>query len=213
MSTAQAFSNTDTLFGRGRKQDLFVTAKAIAPSDYKLRGAGLAMRYGFHDTAFGLALVVVTDQGLCGLGFAEDSEEGRQEAMLDMTRRWPLATFTQDAEETWAYAQRVFNPEEWVEANPLKLVLIGTEFEIRVWRRLLEIPVGQTTSYSTIAHDLGKPTASRAVGAAVGRNPISFVVPCHRVLAKNGGLCGYHWGLDRKRRMLGWEAELIGYAT
>ena len=125
-----------------------------------------------------------------------------------MMGRWPRASYVEDRESTAPIAGRIFDPARWSEETPLRVVLIGTDFEIRVWETLLRIPLGAATTYATIADRLGKPKAARAVGRAVGRNPISFVVPCHRVLGSNGKLCGYHWGLTRKRAILGWEAGL-----
>jgi AraC family transcriptional regulator of adaptative response/methylated-DNA-[protein]-cysteine methyltransferase len=123
-----------------------------------------------------------------------------------MQRRWPLATYVPDQAGTAAIARRIFDSSQWSAEQPLRVVLIGTDFEVRVWETLLRIPLGRATTYSDIASRLAAPKASRAVGAAVGKNPISFVVPCHRVLGKSGALTGYHWGLTRKRAMLGWEA-------
>ena len=122
--------------------------------------------------------------------------------------QWPAAVYVEDSAFTAALAQRVFDPREWRPERPLRVVLIGTDFEIRVWQTLLAIPLGRATTYGSIAKDLDKASASRAVGTAVGRNPISFVVPCHRVIGKSGDLCGYHWGLPRKRAILGWETAL-----
>jgi len=127
-----------------------------------------------------------------------------------MTSRWPKARYVEDAEATAALAQRIFDAKLWREDRPLRVVLIGTDFEVRVWERLLTIPMGRASTYSDIATKLGRPTASRAVGAAVGKNPVCFVVPCHRVIGKHGDLTGYHWGLTRKRAMLGWEAGRVG---
>lgn len=126
-----------------------------------------------------------------------------------MRSRWPEAHFLEDEAATAAPVARIFNPGRWTAEKPLRIVFIGTEFETRVWQTLLKIPMGRATTYSDIAGHIGNPKASRAVGAAVGRNPISFVVPCHRVLGKSGGLCGYHWGLTRKQAILGWEAGLV----
>lgn len=192
------------LSGPGRLHDLFVTHEAMSPGEWKARGAGLTIRYGFHVSPFGQALVMVTDRGLAGLAFADDGDE--QACLDDMTCRWPNATYVRDDEATAPYAARIFDPERWHPEEPLRIVLIGSDFQIRVWEALLRIPLGQAVTYSDIAGQLGQPTASRAVGAAVGRNPISFVVPCHRALGKSGALTGYHWGLTRKRAMLGWEA-------
>ena len=192
------------LSGPSRLHDLFVTHEAVTPGAYRARGEGLTMRYGYHPSPFGRSLVVATDLGLAGLGFAD--EIGDAAALADMTRRWPRAAFLEDSAATAPLAARIFEPTNWQPETPLRVVLIGTDFEIRVWETLLKIPVGKGTSYSAIARHLEHPTASRAVGAAVGRNPISFVVPCHRVLGRSGGLTGYHWGLTRKRAILGWEA-------
>ncbi|MGL3606960.1 methylated-DNA--[protein]-cysteine S-methyltransferase [Rhizobium sp. G187] len=192
------------LSGPGRLHDLFVTHEAMSPGEWKARGAGLTIRYGYHPSPFGLSLVMITDRGLAGLAFAETG--GEAACFDDMARRWPNAKYVEDSEATASYAARVFHPERWSAEEPLRVVLIGSDFQIRVWQSLLEIPLGRAVTYSDIAQKIGQPTASRAVGAAVGRNPISFVVPCHRALGKSGALTGYHWGLTRKRAMLGWEA-------
>ncbi len=192
------------LSGPGRLHDLFVTHEAMSPGEWKARGAGLTIRYGFHPSPFGTALVMVTDRGLAGLAFADTGEE--RASFEDMAGRWPNATYLEDSAATARYAARIFNPERWRADEPLNIVLIGSDFQIRVWQALLNIPLGKATTYSKIAGEIGQPTASRAVGAAVGRNPISFVVPCHRALGKGGELTGYHWGLTRKRAILGWEA-------
>ncbi|MEP5574545.1 MAG: methylated-DNA--[protein]-cysteine S-methyltransferase, partial [Nitratireductor sp.] len=127
-------------------------------------------------------------------------------ALDDMTRRWPNAAYVEDMAATAPYAGRVFDPQRWRQEEPLRVVLIGTDFQVRVWEALLRIPMGRAKPYSAIATEIGAPKASRAVGAAVGANPLSFVVPCHRALGKSGALTGYHWGLTRKRAILGWEA-------
>lgn len=199
----------------GRLHDLFVTHEAMSPGTYKSGGEGLHIRYAFHASPFGEALVMATERGLAGLAFADEGggsdETGRlafdrADALADMQRRWPKARYTEDEAFTAPYAGRVFQPERWKQEDPLRVVLIGTDFQIRVWEGLLSIPVGQATTYGDLAHSIGKPTGARAVGTAVGSNPISFVVPCHRVIGKSGSLTGYHWGLTRKRAMLGWEA-------
>lgn len=192
------------LSGPGRLHDLFVTHEAMSPGEWKARGGGLTIRYGFHPSPFGLALVMVTDRGLAGLAFADAGEE--RACYEDMSQRWPNAAYVEDSAATAPYAAHIFDPGKWSCEQPLRVVLIGTDFQVRVWESLLKIPLGKAVTYSDLAHDIGQPTASRAVGAAVGRNPISFVVPCHRALGKNGALTGYHWGLTRKRAMLGWEA-------
>lgn len=192
------------LSGPGRLHDLFVTHEAMSPGEWKARGAGLTIRYGYHPSPFGLALVMITDRGLAGLAFADPG--GEVACFEDMAQRWPNALYVEDVEANAPYAARVFHPERWSADEPLRVVLIGSDFQIRVWESLLAIPLGRAVTYSDIACKIGQPTASRAVGAAVGRNPISFVVPCHRALGKSGALTGYHWGLTRKRAMLGWEA-------
>ena len=192
------------LSGPSRLHDLFITHEGVSPGIYKARGKGLAIHYGFHPSPFGRALVMLNEGRLSGLAFVD--EEGDAACLADMTRRWPEAHYVQDQVATAPFIARIFAQRNWRAEEPLRIVLIGTDFEIRVWEQLLTVPMGRATSYSEIAGRLGKPSASRAVGAAVGRNPISFVVPCHRVLATSGALCGYHWGLTRKRAMLGWEA-------
>jgi AraC family transcriptional regulator of adaptative response/methylated-DNA-[protein]-cysteine methyltransferase len=193
------------LSGAGRLHDLFVNHEAMTPGDYKRRGAGLEISWGYHASPFGQALIMATERGVAGLAFADGADE-EQAIFEDMTRRWPAATFTHAPEKTAPYAARVFTPELWNKSDPLKLVLIGTDFEVRVWDALLKLPPGQAITYSDLASHVCSPRAARAVGSAVGRNPISFVVPCHRVLRKDGGLGGYHWGITRKQAIIGWEA-------
>jgi AraC family transcriptional regulator of adaptative response/methylated-DNA-[protein]-cysteine methyltransferase len=192
------------LSGPGRLHDLFVTHEAMSPGEWKKGGEGTRLAYGFHPSPFGTAVVIASARGLAGLAFAD--EGGEQPALEDMQRRWPLAAYVHDQAGTAAIARRIFDPSRWSAEQPLRVVLIGTDFEVRVWETLLRIPLGRATTYSDIASRIAAPKASRAVGAAVGKNPISFVVPCHRVLGKSGALTGYHWGLTRKRAMLGWEA-------
>lgn len=192
------------LSGPSRLHDLFVTHEAVSPGEYKTGGAGLVIFYDFVPSPFGTALVMLNERGLCGLAFAD--EAGEQATFEDMARRWPRAEYRRDPARVAPVAVRIFNSARWQPDQPLKVFLIGTDFEVRVWETLLRIPLGKTTTYSSIANRIEKPKAARAVGAAVGRNPISFVVPCHRVLGKSGALTGYHWGLTRKRAMLGWEA-------
>lgn len=196
------------LSGPGRLHDLFVSHEAMPPGVYKARGRGLTIRYGFHDCPFGRVLLMVTDLGLCGLAFADQGAE--TVTLEDMKKRWPEAQYISDAFATAGYVSRIFDPSRWCAERPLRIVFIGTDFDTRVWQALLRIPMGKAATYSGIASHLGKPGASRAVGSAVGRNPVSFVVPCHRVLGKSGSLSGYHWGLSRKQAILGWEAGVIG---
>jgi AraC family transcriptional regulator of adaptative response/methylated-DNA-[protein]-cysteine methyltransferase len=196
------------LSGPGRLHDLFVTHEAMSPGEWKNGGSGMKLAFGFHPSPFGIAIVIASDRGLAGLAFADTG--GEQAALADMKRRWPGATYVEDAGRTGVLAQRVFDTRLWRTDQPLRVVLIGTDFEVRVWQTLLRIPMGKITTYSSIAANVDRPNASRAVGTAVGKNPISFVVPCHRVLGKSGALTGYHWGITRKQAMLGWEAGQIG---
>jgi AraC family transcriptional regulator of adaptative response/methylated-DNA-[protein]-cysteine methyltransferase len=195
--------------GPGRLHDLFVTHEAMSPGDYKSRGAGLTIRYGFHLSPFGVALIMVTDRGLAGLAFNDAGSE--RAAFADMSSRWPNATYVEDMAATAPYAARIFDPAKWRGDQPLRVVMIGTDFQLRVWEALLRIPMGHARSYSAIASQIGAPAASRAVGAAIGANPLSFVVPCHRAVGKSGALTGYHWGLTRKRAILGWEAGQLAH--
>jgi AraC family transcriptional regulator of adaptative response/methylated-DNA-[protein]-cysteine methyltransferase len=195
------------LSGPGRLHDLFVTHEAMSPGEWKAGGEGLTLTYGFHPSPFGTAVVMATPRGLCGLALADSGEE--QAALADMQRRWPKARYVEDASATAPLARRIFDPQTWRADRPLRVVLIGTDFEIRVWETLLKIPMGRFSTYSDIAAKVCSTKAARAVGAAVGKNPVCFVVPCHRVIGKSGDLTGYHWGLTRKRAMLGWEAGQV----
>lgn len=196
------------LSGPARLHDLFVTHEAMSPGEWKSGGADLTLRYGFHPSPFGRALVMASDRGLAGVAFADAGHEPA--ALAEMQRRWPKAQYAEDAAGTATIARRIFDPALWRPDRPLRVVLIGTDFEVRVWETLLSIPLGRASTYSDVAKKLGRPRAARAVGAAVGRNPLAFVVPCHRVIGKAGDITGYHWGLTRKRAMLGWEAGQAG---
>jgi AraC family transcriptional regulator of adaptative response/methylated-DNA-[protein]-cysteine methyltransferase len=195
------------LSGPGRLHDLFVTHEAMSPGEWKSGGEGITISHGFHPSPFGSALVMATERGLAGLAFADAGEEAA--ALADMRSRWPKARYVENAALTLPIARRIFEPALWRPDRPLRVVLIGTDFEVRVWRTLLKVPMGRATTYSDIAARLSAPKAARAVGAAVGKNPVCFVVPCHRVIGRNGDLTGYHWGLTRKRAILGWEAGRV----
>jgi len=199
------------LSGPGRLHDLFVTHEAMSPGEWKSGGEGLTVFFGFHPSPFGSALVMATERGLAGLAFADPGEEPA--ALADMKARWPRATYVENSARTAAIARRIFDSSQWHEDKPLRVVLIGTDWEVRVWETLLQIPMGRLVTYSDIAGKVRSPAAARAVGAAVGKNPVSFVVPCHRVVGKSGELTGYHWGITRKRAMLGWEAGQVGAAA
>jgi len=200
---ADRFTVLDTalstgLSGGGRLHDLFLTWEAMSPGDYARGGEGLVLDWGQAQTAFGPALAMASDRGLTGLAFTE--EMGFDAAMADLQSRWPKAGFRQNQDRVGPMIEAAFA------GQPTALHLIGAPFQIKVWEALLAIPSGQVTTYSQIAGAIGHPAAVRAVGTAVGRNPISFFIPCHRALRKSGGLGGYHWGLPVKRAMLAWEA-------
>ncbi len=186
------------LSGSGRLHDLFLTWEAMSPGDYARGGAGLTILWGWFDSPFGPALVMATDRGICGMGFAD--EMGAEAAMADLVGRWPKAEFVEDPMSIRPLVDSALGGRD------AGLHLIGAPFQIKVWEALLSIPTGHVTTYADIAGAIGHPQAHRAVGTAVGRNPISFLIPCHRALRRDGGLGGYHWGLPRKRAMLAWEA-------
>ena len=199
------------LSGPGRLHDLFVTHEAMSPGEWKSGGEGLSISFGFHPSPFGKALIMATDRGLAGVAFADAGDE--ETALADMRRRWPKAAYVADETRTAGLARRIFDPSRWRKDQPLRVVLIGTDWEVRVWEALLKIPMGRVATYSEIAGKVCTPTAARAVGAAVGKNPVAFVVPCHRVIGKSGDLTGYHWGITRKQAMLGWEAGKVERAA
>ena len=190
------------LSGGGRLHDLFLRWEAMSPGDYARAGEGLTIAWGWFDTPFGPALAMGTERGLCGLGFA--AETGRDATMADLTARWPKARFVDAPEQVAPWVAAAFDGR-----GEAALHLIGAPFQIKVWEALLHVPSGHVTTYSDIAGAIGHPKAVRAVGTAVGRNPVSFLIPCHRALRKAGGLGGYHWGLGVKRAMLAWESARI----
>jgi AraC family transcriptional regulator of adaptative response/methylated-DNA-[protein]-cysteine methyltransferase len=191
------------LSGPSRLHDLFITCEAVTPGEFKQRGAGLTIHYGFHPTPFGDCLLALTGRGLCGLAFAE---EGNTDALLaDFRQRWGQAELIYDPAATLPYAVHIFELTSEPGGPPMQLYLRGTNFQLKVWQALLHIPTGQLTTYGLIATALGQPNASRAVGSAVGDNPIAYLIPCHRVIRKAGELGGYRYGLARKQAILGWE--------
>jgi AraC family transcriptional regulator of adaptative response/methylated-DNA-[protein]-cysteine methyltransferase len=189
------------LSGGGRLHDLFLRWEAMSPGEYARGGEGLTIFWGWFDSPFGPSLVMGTDRGICGMGFG--GEMGAEAAMEDLVGRWPRATFVEDPMMLRPWVLAAFGASA-TEETPL--YLIGAPFQIKVWEALLSVPSGQVTTYSEIAGAVGLPRAVRAVGTAVGRNPISFLIPCHRALRRDGGLGGYHWGLPVKRAILAWEA-------
>ena len=197
--TTLAVSHEVGLSGNARLHDLFIRWEAMSPGTYARGGADLTVYWGWYDSPFGQALVMGTEKGLCGLAFA--AETGTDAAMEDMLSRWPKATFVEDPMVLRAMVDAAFN-----QSGETALHMIGAPFQIKVWEALLRIPSGQVTTYSEIAHAIGSPKAVRAVGTAVGRNPVSWLIPCHRALRKSGALGGYHWGLPVKRALLAYEA-------
>ena len=188
-----------------RLHDLFVSCEAVTPGEFKSRGAGLTIRYGFHPSPFGEALLAVTDRGICALVFrAEQSRTG----MLEQLRRdWENAHCVEERIETGKLMSVIFSAADRARA-PLTLYLKGTNFQVKVWEALLSVPPGTVTTYEAVARAIGEPGAGRAVGGAVGKNPVAFIIPCHRVIRKTGELGGYRWGTGRKRLILAWESAM-----
>jgi AraC family transcriptional regulator of adaptative response/methylated-DNA-[protein]-cysteine methyltransferase len=187
-----------------RLHDLFVNVEAMTPGEFKAKGAGLKIHFGFHPSPFGECLLALTERGICGLGFV--GEGGRAQALEDFKRRWPAAEFPENPQKTRSTIDRIFSPRKRNGSEPVRLLLMGTNFQVRVWEALLRIPPGSVVCYEDLARQLGKPSAARAVGGAVGRNPISFLIPCHRAIRKMGITGDYHWGAARKKAILAWEA-------
>ncbi|HRK43840.1 MAG TPA: methylated-DNA--[protein]-cysteine S-methyltransferase [Gemmobacter sp.] len=194
-------SHATGLSGSGRLHDLFLTWEAMSPGDYAKGGEGLDIFWGWFDSPFGPALVMGTARGICGMGFAAEQPEA--EVLADMMRRWPKARFVEDPAMLRPWVLAAFG------GKGAALHLMGAPFQIKVWEALLAIPSGHVTTYGDLAGAIGNPRAVRAVGTAVGRNPVGFLIPCHRALRKSGGLGGYHWGLGVKRAMLAWEAARV----
>jgi len=188
----------------GRLHDLFVTCEAVTPGEYKTKGAGLEIGYGYHATPFGECMLAKTDRGICGLSFVQSG--GRQSVFADLKNKWTNARLVEDPEVTQPFVKQIFNPSEEKNSAPLHLILNGTNFQIKVWEALIRIPMGAVVSYESVAAHIGMPKASRAVGNAVGSNPVSFIIPCHRVIRKTAEFGNYGGGVARKMAMLGWEA-------
>ena len=186
------------LSGPSRLHDLFVVQEGVTPGQARRRGDGLELRWGVAPSPFGEALLVAAPRGLCGLGFVD--HEGEAASLEDMRRRWPAATWVRDDATAARYAADVFG------GGTPSVVLIGPPFHVQVWKALLRIAPGDTATYGQVAAWAGRPGAHRATGAAIGANPISYLIPCHRAIGADGRLTGYHWGLARKAAMLGLEA-------
>jgi AraC family transcriptional regulator of adaptative response/methylated-DNA-[protein]-cysteine methyltransferase len=189
----------------GRLHDLFVNLEAMSPGEFKAGGAGLQIHYGIHDTLFGKALIATNTRGVCGLHFLDTADQLAAEQILRQS--WPNAEITHDIKATQILCDLIFDSSISREQKPLTLLVKGTNFQIQVWRALLKVPFGGVTTYQSVAEMIGRPTATRAVGTAVGNNPIGYLIPCHRVIRASGELGGYRWGLERKSTILGWEAS------
>jgi AraC family transcriptional regulator of adaptative response/methylated-DNA-[protein]-cysteine methyltransferase len=194
------------LSGTGRLHDLFVNCEAMTPGEYKARGEGMRISYGFHPSPFGECMIAVTERGICGLRFVK--EAGRGSLVSSLREAWPRALLREDPEGTRGAAQSVFSFSAGLAPAPLHLFVKGTNFQIKVWEALLRIPLGRAVTYEDIARHIGMPGASRAVGNAVGANPIPFLIPCHRVIRKMGEFGNYGEGPERKKAILAWEACL-----
>jgi AraC family transcriptional regulator of adaptative response/methylated-DNA-[protein]-cysteine methyltransferase len=211
---ARSTSVLETTYGvglssPGRLHDLFVSVEAVTPGQYKSRGAGVELKYGFHQTPFGNALLAMTENGITDLWFVDEEDEG--EALIELQRVWPAADITQGAEATWKIVSRIFGGvSRQAQEDRVDLLLRGTNFQVKVWQALLRIPEGVVVSYSDVAKRVGRHDAVRAVAGAVAANPIAWLIPCHRVLRSSGEIGGYRWGTTRKKMML--AREIAGQA-
>ncbi len=195
------------LSGPGRLHDLFVTFEAMTPGEFKKQAAGIKISYAFSSSPFGDCLIATTERGICHLGFVE--EDKRSEALDQLFKTWPGATFTESSESVSSKINSIFKIDKTKYSQPFNLHLKGTNFQINVWKALLNIPEGQVVSYQDIASHIGHPKAFRAVANAVAINPVAFLIPCHRVIAKSGKIHQYRWGSARKKALIGWEAARV----
>lgn len=186
----------------GRLHDLFVTTEAVTPGEYKTQGEGVTIRYGIHLTPFGKCLIGMTERGICHLGFVQTSEG---DALDDLVANWKEARMIEDYRTTAALVGPIFDLRFSARIKPLTLHLRGTNFQLKVWEALLQIPAGAVTTYEGLAQRIGQPSASRAVGTAVGHNPIAVLIPCHRVIRKVGDFGNYRYGPERKKALLARE--------
>ena len=197
------------LSSSSRLHDLFITVEAITPGEYKKLGSGLEITYGFHPTPFGECLLATTHRGICSLRFISPYQ--RDEVLKQLRGEWPKATFIEQPAITLPYVHKLFSKSR---TDPtFHLTLKGTNFQMQVWKSLLTIPLGARASYQDVAMLVGKPNATRAVASAIARNPISYLIPCHRVISKTGKINKYRWGTTRKRALLGWEASQANAQT
>jgi AraC family transcriptional regulator of adaptative response/methylated-DNA-[protein]-cysteine methyltransferase len=186
-----------------RLHDLFVSVDAVTPGQYRIMGSGLKISYGFHPSPFGPCMVALTDRGICSLSFVDAHEQ--RESVAALEHQWPQAQLEESRERTEAVARRIFAEPRDRQAHPLVLFLKGTNFQIKVWEALLRIPYGNVSTYQDIAGLIGSPQATRAVGNAVGANPVAYLIPCHRVIRSSGVIGNYRYGTVRKKAILGWE--------
>ena len=205
---AEANSILDTsldvgLSSPGRLHDLFVAFTAMSPGEYKKQGADLVVRYGFHDTPFGQCLLATTERGVCAIRFV--GEAGNEALLEELQAEWALATLVADPAVTEPLVAKLFGAEGRANGKPFHLLVRGTNFQVQVWQALLRVPAGALVSYGQLAGAMGKPTATRAVASAVAKNPLAYLIPCHRVINNAGNLHNYRWGSARKKAMVGWE--------
>ena len=192
------------LSGSSRLHDLFISIEGMTPGEYKNGGEQLQINYSFAETPFGNIIVASTAKGICHLAFADDEKPALHELQL----QFPKATFRQVVDTIQQNALFIFT-QDWKDLSKIKLHLKGTAFQIKVWEALLKIPMGDVSTYSGIANSINNPNASRAVGTAIGDNPVAFLIPCHRVIRSTGNFGQYHWGSIRKTAMIGWEAAKV----
>lgn len=195
------------LSSQSRVYDLFTTLEAVTPQEYKLSGAGIHIRYGFHETPFGTCLLGVTERGICWLSFVTVGDEAIHE-LEAMKSHWNQSVFHQDQQQAALYANQIFGQSNTMEK--IHLFVKGTNFQIKVWEALLRLPMGSVTTYQRIAEHIQSPKAMQAVGSAVGSNHIAFIIPCHRVIRKDGILGEYRWSAMRKKSIIGWEMAKAG---
>ena len=192
------------LSGTSRLHDLFINIEGMTPAEYKNEGSYLTINYSFALSPFGEIIVASTPKGICHMSFAED----HQEAIKNLTSIFPKANYQNSADGIQKNAIRIFNLD-WESLDKIKLHIKGSDFQLKVWQALLNIPMGQLSSYQNIANLIKSPKASRAVGNAVGQNPVAYLIPCHRIIQSTGALGDYHWGHIRKTSMIGWEAAKV----
>jgi len=198
------------LSSQSRVYDLFTTLEAVTPQEYKLKGSGIRIEYGFHETPFGTALIGATERGICWLSFLQSDEDPKYE-LEKMKAHWHNSIFHQDESITAGFATTIFG-QQLLKTQPLHLLVKGTNFQVKVWEALLKIPMGDVTTYQGIAEGIKNPKAMQAVGSAVGSNHIAYLIPCHRVIRKDGILGEYRWSSSRKKSIIGWEmAKASGF--